>query len=102
MNIYVTDLDPFYTSLPPLNPGDKVGTLVKAEKTTTTVPGAKAWKIAYVSSDVNGNKSLVTGIVAAPVGTAPHAGQSWRGRMAQQEPHKRVAHLKFLILLRVG
>lgn len=69
------DLGTFYTSLPALNSAAKVGTLVKAETIATTVPGARAWKIAYVSSDVNDQKTLVTGILVAPAGPAPRAGR---------------------------
>ena len=69
------DMSAFYTSLPPLDQGAKLGTLVKSEKIVTSMPGVNAWKIAYVSSDVNGNKTLVTGIVAAPVNAAPNHGR---------------------------
>lgn len=63
------DMGSFYTSLPPLDPQAKLGTLVTAEKITTSAADTAAWKIAYVSSDIAGRKTLVTGIVAAP--TAP-------------------------------
>lgn len=60
------DMSEFYTSLPAVHSSDKLGQLVKIEKITTAIPDANAWKIAYVSSDVMGQKNLVTGIVVAP------------------------------------
>lgn len=65
----------FYTSLPKLNPQEKLGHLIKAEKIATTLPGTQAWKIAYISSDVNEHKTLVTAILAAPSGAAPTSGR---------------------------
>jgi len=66
-NFGAVDMGNFYTSLPQINPNAKLGTLVKVEKISTTMPGVNVWKIAYVSSDVQERKTLVTGIVAAPV-----------------------------------
>ena len=65
----------FYTTLPTLNPNAKLGALVKAEKIQTSMPNVQAWKIAYVSSDVLGHKTLVTAVVAAPRGNPPQAGR---------------------------
>lgn len=63
-------MGPFYSSLPAVNTADKLGKLIKVEKIRTAVPGAQAWKIAYVSSDVAGNKTLATGILVAPIGAS--------------------------------
>lgn len=60
------NMAPFYLSLPQVSAQDKLGKLLKVEKIATSVQGAAAWKIAYVSSDVLGNKTLATGIVVAP------------------------------------
>jgi pimeloyl-ACP methyl ester carboxylesterase len=60
------DMGSFYTSLPQVSPLAKLGTLLKVEKIPTAMPGVNAWKIAYVSSDVQGRKTLTTGIIAAP------------------------------------
>lgn len=60
------DMAEFYTSLPAVNTADQLGKLIKAEKIATSTPDAQAWKIAYVSSDVSGKKTLATGIVVAP------------------------------------
>lgn len=64
------DMEEFYTSLPTLNAEDKLGRIVKIEKLETKVPNAQAWKIAYVTSDVSGKKTLSTGVVVAPTGVA--------------------------------
>lgn len=61
------DMGEFYSSLPDKIPTDaKLGSLIKSESIATTVSTAKAWKIAYVSSDVNGNKTIATGILVTP------------------------------------
>lgn len=64
------DMGPFYTSLPNVNPNDPLGKLIKVEKIATSLSHADAWKIAYVSSDAMGKKTLSTGIVVAPQGNA--------------------------------
>ncbi len=61
------DMGEFYSSLPDVPVRAKLGSLIKSEPIVTTVNEAKAWKIAYVSSDVNGNKTIVTGIIVAPL-----------------------------------
>jgi pimeloyl-ACP methyl ester carboxylesterase len=67
------DMGSFYSSLPSVNQDAKLGTLIKSEKIPTTIAGVQAWKIAYISSDTLGHKTLVTGIVAAPVNATPHS-----------------------------
>ncbi len=69
------DMGPFYSTLPAVNPNSKLGELVKSEKIATTLPGVVAWKIAYVSSDILGHKTMATGILAAPQGPAPRGGR---------------------------
>ena len=65
----------FYQSLPDKVPDARLGTLIKSEKITTQVSGAQAWRIAYISSDVNGKKTMVTGILTAPLGEIPDGGR---------------------------
>lgn len=60
------DMAAFYTSLPNVQPEAKLGQLIKVEKIATSVQGAEAWKIAYISSDVLDKKTLVTSLVVAP------------------------------------
>lgn len=61
------DMGEFYNTLPTVPTEAKLGSLIKSEPIKTNVPGVQAWKIAYVSSDVNGHKTLVTGVLAAPL-----------------------------------
>ena len=66
---------PFYESLKVIKPEGKLGQIIKQEKIKTSVKGAQAWKIAYVSSDVADRKTIVTGLVVAPIGQAPKEGR---------------------------
>jgi pimeloyl-ACP methyl ester carboxylesterase len=71
---------PFYESLKTLKPEGKLGQVIKQETIKTSVKGAQAWKIAYISSDVAGRKTIVTGLVVAPIGATPKDGRpimSW-------------------------
>jgi pimeloyl-ACP methyl ester carboxylesterase len=71
---------PFYESLQRMQPNGKLGQIIKKEKIKTSVKGAQAWKIAYISSDLSGQKTIVTGLVVAPIGAAPKEGRpimSW-------------------------
>ncbi len=68
-------LAPFYESLKATKPDGKLGQIIKQEKIKTSVKGAQAWKIAYISSDAAGRKTIVTGVVAAPLGQAPKEGR---------------------------
>lgn len=65
----------FYMSLPDANPADKLGTLIKSEEIPAGIENAKAWKIAYISSDMQDHKTVVTGIVVAPTTAAPASGR---------------------------
>lgn len=69
------DMGPFYTSLPQVTADQKLGELIKVEKIPTSMQGVDAWKIAYVSSDLHDNKTLVTAIIAAPQTPAPAEGR---------------------------
>ena len=65
----------FYAEAQKIAPTGKLGEVVKKEKIKTSVKGAQAWKIAYISSDVAGNKTIATGLIVAPVGPAPAEGR---------------------------
>lgn len=69
------DMGDFYASLPDLNPNDKLGAIVKFKKIKSDMKNVNAWLIAYVSSDVNHHKTLVTGLLVAPSGAAPAEGR---------------------------
>lgn len=75
----VTYADPpvaqFYQAAMKISPNGKLGQVVQREKIGTSVKGAQAWKIAYISSDIGGHKHIVTGLVVAPVGRAPKEGR---------------------------
>ena len=43
------------------------GTLLHHETIPTNVPGARAWRVRYASSDVNGKPTESTGLVIAPI-----------------------------------
>ena len=66
---------PFYAAVMKMAPEGKLGQVIKQEKIETSVKGAQAWKIAYISSDISGRKTISTGLVVAPVGQAPAGGR---------------------------
>ena len=65
----------FYADAQKIAPIGKLGEVVKKEKIKTSVKGAQAWKIAYISSDYAGNKTIATGLIVSPVGPAPKEGR---------------------------
>ena len=64
----------FYDAPDPL-PSGKHGDLIWTQKIKTDIPGARAWKILYRSTDINNAAVPVTGIVVAPTGKAPAGGR---------------------------
>lgn len=73
-------VSPFYQSVMQMKAEGKLGQVIKKEKVTTAIPGAQAWRIAYISSDLNDKKTISTGLVVAPTGAAPAGGRpiiSW-------------------------
>ncbi|BEI37390.1 lipase family protein [Polynucleobacter sp. HIN7] len=66
---------PFYADVIKMKPEGKLGQVIKQEKIETSVKGAQAWKIAYISSDVGGRTTISTGLVVAPVAAAPKEGR---------------------------
>lgn len=73
-------MQPFYATVMKMAPEGKLGQVIKQEEVATSVKGAQAWKIAYISSDVSGRKTISTGLVVAPKGPAPAGGRpvmSW-------------------------
>ena len=65
----------FYEAASRLRPEGALGQVVAKEAVATAVPGAEAWRIAYVSSDLAGRKTLATALVVAPTGPAPAEGR---------------------------
>lgn len=68
-------IPPFYESLQKTNPSGKLGQVIKQEKISTSIKDAQAWRIAYISSDVNERPTISTALVVAPIGTAPAGGR---------------------------
>jgi pimeloyl-ACP methyl ester carboxylesterase len=68
-------LMPFYESASKMAPTGKLGQIVKKESIKTSVKGAQAWRIAYISSDVAERKTIATGMIIAPAGSAPQEGR---------------------------
>jgi len=66
---------PFYQSVLKMKPAGKLGQVLKQERISTPVAGAEAWRIAYVSSDLNDRKTISTAVVVAPRGKAPKGGR---------------------------
>lgn len=73
-------MQPFYSTVMKMAPEGKLGQVIKQEKVATSIKGAQAWRIAYISSDISGHKTISTGLVVAPVGPVPTGGRpvmSW-------------------------
>ena len=68
-------MPPFYASVMKMAPEGKLGQVISKEKIASSVKGAQAWKIAYISSDVAGRKTIATGTIIAPVGPIPKEGR---------------------------
>jgi pimeloyl-ACP methyl ester carboxylesterase len=66
---------PFYESVIQMSPTGVLGQVIKKEQIQTSLKGAQAWKIAYISSDVGERKTIATALVIAPVGPAPKEGR---------------------------
>jgi pimeloyl-ACP methyl ester carboxylesterase len=66
---------PFYQAAARLAPAGKLGTVLARQPVATAIPGAEAWRIAYVSSDRAGRPTVVTGLVVAPKGKPPAGGR---------------------------
>lgn len=66
---------PFYQNVATLPADGPLGTVVAKEPVDTAIPNAEAWRIAYVSSDVVGRKTISTGLVIAPKGVPPKGGR---------------------------
>jgi pimeloyl-ACP methyl ester carboxylesterase len=66
---------PFYKAVMTMPPEGKLGQVIKQEMIATSVKGAQAWKIAYISSDISGRKTISTALVVAPVGSATAGGR---------------------------
>jgi pimeloyl-ACP methyl ester carboxylesterase len=71
---------PFYQAVMKMTPEGSLGQILKKERVEISIPGAQAWRIAYISSDLNDKKTISTGLVVAPKGKSPSGGRpiiSW-------------------------
>lgn len=68
-------LTPFYQAVTKMTTEGKLGQVIKKEKIETSLKGAQAWRIAYISSDVAGRKTIATGSIIAPDSPAPKEGR---------------------------
>lgn len=72
LNIAVVHAGPpmqdFYAAVMKMTPQGKLGQVIKQEKVSTSIKDAQAWRIAYISSDISGRKTISTGLVAWPFG----------------------------------
>lgn len=66
---------PFYQHVGSLSTNHPLGTVVAKESVATKIPGAEAWRIAYVSSDALERRTLSTALVIAPKGPPPRGGR---------------------------
>lgn len=69
-------IPPFYQEVSKMTPNGKLGEVIKKEQIQTSIANAKAWRIAYISSDVVGRKTISTALLVAPVGQAPVEGRA--------------------------
>jgi pimeloyl-ACP methyl ester carboxylesterase len=68
-------LDAFYAQ--PEGAADGApGTLVKSEPLEGAPAGARAWRVMYRSTDLDGRPVVVTGVVVTPLGPAPGDGRT--------------------------
>lgn len=73
-------LPPFYSAAGKMKPEGRLGQVLAKEPVATSIPGAVAWRIAYISSDMADKKTISTGLVIVPEGAAPKDGRpvmSW-------------------------
>ena len=69
------DLPPFYEAVTKLPVEGKLGQVIAQEAVATSVPGAEAWRIAFISSDVGEKPTVSTALLVAPTGPAPKDGR---------------------------
>jgi pimeloyl-ACP methyl ester carboxylesterase len=68
-------LPPFYESVAKMAAQGKLGQVIAQEPVATAIPHAKAWRMAYISSDLHDRPTISTGLVIAPEGPPPPEGR---------------------------
>lgn len=66
---------PFYQKVAQMKASGPLGKVIAKEKIGTQIPGADAWRIAYISSDLFDKPTISTGLVIAPKGKPPQGGR---------------------------
>ena len=74
MSFNLPDGQSIYDPPVPL-PAGKHGDLIWATEIQTAIPGARAWKILYRSTDIHDVPCAVSGMIIAPVGKTPAGGR---------------------------
>ena len=69
------NLPPFYRQVTQMKAEGRLGQIIKKEEIETPIAGARAWRIAYISSDVEGKATISTGLIMAPEGAASVGGR---------------------------
>lgn len=64
----------FYTPPSPL-PAGPPGAVLRQEPVEPPPPGGRAWRVLYLTSDVDGRPAAASGLVLAPTGAAPPGGR---------------------------
>lgn len=64
-------LTPFYKRIVEMKPEGALGQVIAQEEIETAIPDARAWRIAYVSSDLHDKPTISTGLIIAPRGDVP-------------------------------
>ena len=68
-------LTPFYKRVVEMKPEGALGQVIAQEEIETAIPDARAWRIAYVSSDLHDKPTISTGLIIAPRGDVPKDGR---------------------------
>lgn len=68
-------LTPFYKRIVEMKPEGALGQVIAQEEIETAIPDARAWRIAYVSSDLHDKPTISTGLIIAPRGDVPKDGR---------------------------
>jgi pimeloyl-ACP methyl ester carboxylesterase len=64
-------LPEFYQHVGKMKADGKLGQVIAKESVATEIPGAQAWRIAYISSDLQNRRTISTALIVAPKGEAP-------------------------------
>ncbi len=69
-----TEPGAFYDQ-PDTLPDGPLGTIVRSDEIDTITPGARTYRVMYVSSDLEGERRAVSGLIVVPTAPAPPGGR---------------------------